>query len=213
MKPSDLDFGNLSSALQAFMSLWMGRKVRTAMPGVIERYNSATRRAVVQPSLDVPGESASERRAQVANVPVLMPGNARWGLVFDLQRFDPVLLIWSQWGLARWKRGAFQRAEQGPLFDGTGCLAIPWCDQERFGDPSAPLEIRSRDGQTRISLSQDGVEISVPDGKDVRVGGDSQLIKADMIDALNAAISALNDGQRAELISKALYSTRKTRGQ
>jgi hypothetical protein len=79
-------------------------QVHTSFPGVVTGYDSATRRATIQPSL--------KRRARnkeymdfplLVDVPVLFPGNKKWTIHFPLEKGDEVLVFFSERSLEAWK--------------------------------------------------------------------------------------------------------------
>ena len=186
MNASDLNYEELTGWLPLFLQAWGAERMRTVLPGRVERY--ADGRAVVLPLLDVVRRDGTHvSRPLVGDVPVLMPGCMSWGVSLPLQAGDLVLLLWSQRGLDSWKRaGMAGRAPGGELFASSGVLALPWHTAvQPVGDGEALL--RSGDGRVVLRLDDDGVEIEVGSGQEIRLGGGDRLVTAgDLVSAFNA---------------------------
>ena len=71
-------------------------------------------------------------RAPVRNVPVVFPSGGGFALTFPLRKGDPVLLVYSQRGLARWKKApGVSTPDVDGFFSEKDAIAIPG-----FGDSS-----------------------------------------------------------------------------
>ena len=102
-KPTAAD--NLKSAMGSATA-----KMRTAEPGVIVSYDSATQRAAVQLGISVrvrkPDKTeVHEAPVVVSNVPIAWPRAGGFSLTFPLAAGDEVLLIFSSRSLDEWKGG------------------------------------------------------------------------------------------------------------
>lgn len=79
-------------------------ELHTAMPGTIEKFDAATSMASVAPSLKrkyVNGEVVN--LPLILNVPVCFPRGGGAAITFDLQKGDPVLLVFSERSIDAWK--------------------------------------------------------------------------------------------------------------
>lgn len=85
-------------------------KMRTAEPGLISSYDSATQRATVTLGMAVrvrkpDGSEVHEAPITVPNVPIAWPRAGGYSLTFPLAAGDEVLLVFSGRSLDEWKLG------------------------------------------------------------------------------------------------------------
>ena len=139
------------------------KKVHTAVPGIVDAYNPATRRAIVQPATDITlTDNATRSRAILLDIPVLWPGGGGWFVHAPLRRGDAVLIVTSERDISAFK----QTNQQGPLpttrvMSEADGVAIPMFTPPD-GDAPAVLDgitLQSGDGSTRITLQDGAVEI------------------------------------------------------
>ena len=100
----ETDYSNLAQAIR-FAIRQSLKDLYTCMPGIVESYDAETRRAVVKGALKVVTTKKEEiDREAIHNVPVVFPSGGGFAMTFPLEPGDPVLLVYSQRGLANWKR-------------------------------------------------------------------------------------------------------------
>ena len=100
----DTDYANMAQAIR-FAIRQSLKDMYTCMPGIVESYDAETRRAVVKGALKVVTTKKEEiEREAIHNVPVLFPSGGRSAFTFPLDPGDLVLLVYSQRGLANWKK-------------------------------------------------------------------------------------------------------------
>ena len=100
----ETDYSNLAQAIR-FAIRQSLKDMYTCMPGIVESYDAETRRAVVKGALKVVTTNKEEiEREAIHNVPVVFPSGGGFAMTFPLEPGDPVLLVYSQRGLANWKR-------------------------------------------------------------------------------------------------------------
>lgn len=147
------------------------KDVHTAMPGIVETYDADTKRARVQPAIRIAlTDGTTTRRSPLINVPVVFPSGGRYTLLFPVDAGDTVLIVFSQRGLAAFKR-AFQEADPtlGHLFDPSDGVALPG-----FGALSVTpatrtgAALQTEDGATSVRIDGDDVEIVAPGRISVR---------------------------------------------
>ncbi len=121
----------------------------TCMPGIVESYDAETRRAVVKGALRVVTTNKEEvEREAIHNVPVMFPSGGGFTMTFPLERGDPVLLLYSQRGLANWKKTLGVAAPDTiGFFSEKDAFAIPG-----FGPTQGELE-------HMIAIESDGFHI------------------------------------------------------
>lgn len=79
--------------------------IHTVLPGIIETYSPATRRARVIPAIGILLDDMTlMERPPVTDVPVIFPSGGGLSLIYPLAQGDPVLLLFSQRGLDGWKQ-------------------------------------------------------------------------------------------------------------
>ena len=167
----------------AALNFWWRQKmmgVHTAMPGIVEEFDPATRRARIRPTpMAVTSSDEVVPRQPLVNVPVMSLSNPRFGMTLDLEPGDAVLLIFCQRGIGEFKK-TFEDSEpvRAGFFSASDAVAFPG-----FGPPledaefspaaehdhglAAGISIQSRDGATHVSVDEEAVRL--------RTVGDTQV--------------------------------------
>lgn len=169
--------------------------LRVSLPGRIEKYDPATRRANVKPLVrdvyfDMDGVRQADSLPVVTDVPVLFPGGGGYSLTFPVAVGDPCLLLFSDSSLDVWKA--------------------------RGGEVD-PLEVRPHDLSNAVALvglqdfahataaHADNVALGKSDGACVELtpAGDVLLHSGGAVDfvALAAKVKAELDAMRSTLAS------------
>ena len=100
----DTDYANMAQSIR-FAIRQSLKDMYTCMPGIVESYDAETRRAVVKGALNIVTTKKEEiEREAIHNVQVMFPSGGGFTMTFPLERGDPVLLLYSQRGLANWKK-------------------------------------------------------------------------------------------------------------
>ena len=144
----DTDYANMAQAIR-FAIRQSLKDMYTCMPGIVESYDAETQRAVVKGALNIVTTKKEEiEREAIHNVPVMFPSGGGFTMTFPLERGDPVLLVYSQRGLANWKKtlGVVAPDTIG-FFSEKDAFAIPG-----FGPTQGELE-------HMIAIESDGVHI------------------------------------------------------
>ena len=171
---------NTASAAVRFAFQQMMKGIWGAIPGIVEVYDPATRRARIKPAIQaqlVDGTFMS--RQPIANVPVLSDSNGRVLVTMDLQEGDGVLLICCMRGIGEFKK-TYEEAPPvlGNFFSASDAVAIagfgPAVDSPDFLPASgeshglaAGFSIQTMDGATHVSLDEGAVRL--------RTEGDTQV--------------------------------------
>jgi hypothetical protein len=125
---------DLSRLLKEFFEYSM-TDVHTAFPGVVIKYDPATRRADIQPSIKrkMPDGLFLELPI-ITEVPVLFFGTKKYTIHIPLEKDDEVLIIVTERALDTWKsKGGKGVEEKDPRrFDLIDCIAIPGLQQSDF---------------------------------------------------------------------------------
>lgn len=151
---------------QYIKGLWTG------MPGIIEEYDAATRRAKVLPAImgcDTDGEMI--RRKPIVDVPVIAPSCGGYTISFCLMPGDAVWLAWSMRGITKFLK-TYEEEPPSPLsslLSATDAVAFPGfgpapdvsyspTSAESHGLDSG-ISLQSADGATHISITEDHIRI------------------------------------------------------
>jgi len=121
----EIDYGDLTTVLKfAFEQMLKG--VYTAMPGVVESYNSTTKRARVVPAINVKRtDGTTTARPAIANVPVVHPSGGGFVVLLPIKAGDTVLCVFSQRGLTKFKEAFGTADPDESLLDIKDAIIIP----------------------------------------------------------------------------------------
>ncbi len=144
----DTDYANMAQAIRFAIHQSL-KDLYTCMPGIVESYDAETRRAVVKGALNIVTTKKEEiEREAIHNVQVMFPSGGGFTMTFPLERGDPVLLLYSQRGLANWKKTLGVAAPDTiGFFSEKDAFAIPG-----FGPTHGELE-------HMIAIEPDGIHI------------------------------------------------------
>ena len=185
--------------------------INTAMPGDILSYDAETRRADVRGALAVVlNDGTQVDRPVISNVPVLFPASGfmdRMGgflQSFPLMPGDPVLLVFSMRGLARWKltNGRLSIGDMAPIPDVDSMLserdaiAIPGFGPEAGnlppeGWPSVEITVED-DNLLRLRVKDPADTMDMPAHRTVELGPDHIRLDFD-IDAERRRVEITED--------------------
>ena len=154
--------------------------VHTSLPGIVDHYDPATRRAKVVPALDLllrdeQGTVTRRQRAMLTDVPVLHPAGGGYVVHVPLRRGDAVLLLFSERGIDRFK-ATFQRdaPDMGPIHAEKDAVAVPGFGAlELTPAGTTGLTVQSEDGEEYVRL-QDGT-ITVRSAGTITLDGDVRV--------------------------------------
>ena len=87
------------------------KRVHTCIPGVVKEYDFTTRRARVQPAVDLLlTDGTTLEKPIILDVPVIFPAGGGYTVHFPLMPDDPVMLFFSERDIANFK----EKLEVGP---------------------------------------------------------------------------------------------------
>ena len=157
----DSPYNRLSQALDFHFGQSI-KNVHTALPGIVSSYDRATKRAVVQPALNIRATSGQMiARAPVVDVPVIFPAGGSFIIQFPLTAGDAVMLIVSERGLDQFKQGfVVSNPPARVCMRESDAVAIPGFGEStnQPADNDA-LTIQTADGETYISLKPDDIRV------------------------------------------------------
>ena len=146
----------MSKSLVDAMTVWLNSKledVHTAIPGKIEKYDEATHTADVSPLLSkITVKNVEIVMPVIPGVPVMFPSGQSFGLTWEVQKGDGVLLIFSEVALGAWvnSEGDKQVAPEGKhRFSETDAIAILGLSP-KVVEPLVSLHV-DKDGKLNLS--------------------------------------------------------------
>ena len=102
-RDSDSRYENLSQGVPFFGSQLL-KRVHTSLPGIVQSYDAATRRARVQPAVDLLlTDGTSAQKPIILDVPVLWPTGGGYTLSLPLDAGDAVMLLFAERDIQRFK--------------------------------------------------------------------------------------------------------------
>lgn len=114
-------------ALERAFRAFLAGAMNTCMPGIVEEYDSATKKARVTPAISnryIDGVSFPFK--PIDSVPVMWPRTGSFILHAPLKKGDSVLLVFSQKALDPWlNKGGMVEPADPRLYDLTDAIAIP----------------------------------------------------------------------------------------
>ena len=159
------EYSNMAEAIRFALEEWTKLNISVCLPGLIESHDPATRRATVQPAIDILlTDGRREVQPAIANVPVVWPAVQGFVMAGALRRGDPVLLVFCQRGLTGFKRTHGRSVpDEDSLFDLRDAVAIPGFGPPP-GEPTAPVSttgiaLQDHAGENYIALEPDAIRI------------------------------------------------------
>ena len=155
----DATYKRLDEVLDFFRQQTLKNYIHTAMPAIVQSFDRATRRALIQPALYLLlNDGPSMRRPPLANVPVIFPSGGGASMLFDLQRGDTVLLIFSERGITDFKKTYRESSpERGVMLSMESAIALAGFGPLNLAPAyTAGAMLQTDDGETAVAV-QDGV--------------------------------------------------------
>ncbi len=162
MNQTDQSFsGSLAETFRSELKA-LNQNLRVALPGIIQAFDSETVTAVVQPAVRYinsgdEGKQTTHFYPQLVDVPVIFPRGGGCTLTFPVKEGDECLVIFADrcidfW----WQSGDVQEPADDRMHDLSDAFVIvgPQSQAQKIGAIStSAVEIRSKDGATKISLN------------------------------------------------------------
>ena len=196
----EVNYERLDQALE--FCFWQeAKRLHTAVPGVVERYDSETKRADIQVALNllVGTVGSDERpvsmpRQVVLDVPVVHPSGGGYVVHVPLVKGDAVMLLFSERGLDAFKE-TFEVADptRGSFFMERDAVALPGFGALEITPVEPGITVQSEDGRQFMRVDKEG-HIQVRATDTIRIGVGSSQIYVDSGNIwLNAGHVHLND--------------------
>ena len=168
---------------------WVHQHVNTCMLGMVDTYDSATKRARVQPGLRTriapAGDSPGELKVKplLLNVPLRQISTGGHMVHHQVDKGDVVLVMFSQRGLNQFKSqwGQISDPDKGSFFAYRDAVAIPWGVETIAPVSDQGVVIQSEDGQTYIHVVDGQIKLVV-EGSSITINSSNITAIADRID-------------------------------
>lgn len=137
------------------------KNLHTSLPGIIASFDPVTQMASVQPAIQrVFTENGAVNLPLCVDVPVAFPGGGGYFLTFPVQPGDECILLFSERAIDLWHvQGGTRPPAEYRLHDLSDGMALVGLNSQPNKIPAfsaANTELRSRDGQTRVTMKPDG---------------------------------------------------------
>jgi len=166
----EIDYSNLDDVL-GFVIGEKLKKIHTALPGIVESYDPRTRRAVIQPAIDLlMTDGQTVPRAKINNVPVIHPNAGTMIVHMPIQRGDAVMLLVSERGMNSFKKAyGSSPPDLGSFMNlGDSVAIVGFGSQEAAPASDTAICIQDEGGSVYVSIEPEG-EIEVVTPSSVRV--------------------------------------------
>ena len=187
----DINYHNLDQVL-GFCFQQEIKNLHTAIPGVIKKYDPATKRAEIQIALNLligrVGESTqpeSHNRPIVLDVPIIHPAGGGYVVHFPLQPDDAVLLIFNERGIDKFKE-SFEISDPdiGNFFMEKDAVAIPGFGALEITPAGEGSSFQTEDGEQYIHIEDNGeIIINATTSITAQVGTNNVIIDDGTIEA------------------------------
>ena len=175
----ETDFRSLTTVLRLVLDEFR-RTLLTSVPGIVEEFDPETRRARVQPALQMRLSSGKLlSQAPLLDVPVIFPSGGGYTMLFQLVPGDPVQVFFTHRGLSEFKQSlAESPPSPGRIISATDAVLIPgWGGRagELALSPAVEegVSLQREDGTASIRLTADRITLDVPSDQKVYIGGEA----------------------------------------
>ena len=154
---------------------------------------------LIREMVNINGSSSYQDLPELVDVPIHMPRAGGWSITFPIKVGDECMVIFQDLCIdGWWFRGGIQNWNDLRRHDLSDAIAIfsPWSQPNTIPSYSENnLEIRSDDGSIKISFTQNGVNMTFPQGctinSNVQINGDLTVsgTVAGQTDVIAAGIS------------------------
>ena len=175
----ETDFASLTTVLRSVLDEFR-KTLLTSVPGIVEQFDSETRRARVQLAIQMRLSSGKLlSQAPLLDVPVIFPSGGGYTMLFQLVPGDPVQVFFTHRGLSEFKQSlAESPPSPGRIISATDAVLIPgWGGRagELAVSPavSEGVSLQREDGSASIRLTRDRITLDVPSDQKVYLGGEA----------------------------------------
>ena len=138
------------------------KRVHTSLPGIVNTYDASTRRARVQPAIDLLlTNGTSMPKPIILDVPVLFPSGGGYTIHVPLAAGDPVMIFFSERDIARFKATLTSGAPlSDDIMEAQHAVAVPGFVAPTTALVGDGLVLQTTDGSTFIQIEGNNVTIT-----------------------------------------------------
>jgi len=197
-KDLEKDYSNLTDVLQFVFNQFL-KDIFVSIPGIIETYDPATKRAKVKPAINIKlTDGSTQAQSSIINVPVIWPAAGGFCLIAPLEPGDPVEIKFSQRGITKFKE-TFSEAEPGNgIFEKEDAHIIPgYGGLEITPATVAGISLQSEDGENFIFIEDGFIKVKTPGAVAIEAGGicsvDASYFVVNCQSTFNGKVTLPND--------------------
>lgn len=170
---------SMQESLRIYLQAML-ENMHTCIPGRIESYDSATRRATVQPTVNhwFQDGDLSAIVPPIREVPVIIPGNGIASIEWDLEKGDGCLILFSEAGIGDYLAGAGTKiidSDDPARFQLSDAICLPWLwPFKAVPKPANKISI-GKDGSILISSST-GSKVALDSAGKVALNGSAATL-------------------------------------
>ena len=152
------------------------KRMWTALPGIVSKYSPGALTCEVQPALkgrreNEKGEVVIEPLPLLLDCPVVFPHAGGCSLTFPIRPGDECLVVFASRAIdGWWQQGGVQAAPVARMHDLSDGFVIPgpWSQAKKIsGVSTSEVELRSDDGEAKVSVNPSTHRISIVTAGDV----------------------------------------------
>ena len=157
---TDSNYDQLYQSLEFFFRQRI-KDVHTACPALVVEYDGLTKRAVVQPALDLLTTDGQDvARAVLADVPVVHPSGGGYLVHLPLQAGDAVMVVFSERGISQFKQTFQQQgADRGVVMSESDGIAIPGFGALSVTPAGEGVTMQTEDAAVYVEVHTDRVKV------------------------------------------------------
>lgn len=171
---------SLRETMNTFLQSYFER-IHTALPGRIDAYDAATRKATVQPMVNhwFQNGDVSAKIPAIREVPVMVMGNSTASVEIELSVGDGCLIVFAETGIGDYLNSDGKKvadSDDPSRFQLTDAICIPFLFPfSAVPKPKSSLSLR-KDGSVQLKAGS-GAEISLSKAGKVALDGKSATLK------------------------------------
>ena len=165
-------------------------ELNTCMPGLVEKYNSETQKAIVKLSFKrMTSTGDFITRASVEDVPIVFPRIGGKGVVFPIAKGDPVMVIFSQRSLDTWlSEGGEIDLSDTRLHNINDAIAVPGLDH-------VPIDPKPVADATELRGDKILIGNTSTSDEPMVLGNELNTNLSDLVSAIEDLIALITTGQ------------------
>ncbi len=168
------------------------KELHTSFPAIVTEYDPDTQRAHVQPCVRrIWVDDGPRDLPALLDCPVVFPAGGAFVMTFPVAKDDECLVVIAERSIDEWwQEGGTQTPAEYRLHDYSDGFAIVGIASKPRALNPAPatdaVEIRTRDGQLRIRMTDREIDVGATDNEKAANGETLKQLLSDVIDQIKA---------------------------